>query len=221
MDIQEIRRKRLRLLIDKNYDGKQANFISETGANQGEISGILLGKRTFGERKARKLEKLAKIEPMWFDCDEEISMKEIPTVNELHAVASIVPIVGSAKLGDEGNYFVELEYPVGNGDGGIMYSTKDEHAYALRCIGDSMSPRIRHGEYVIAEPSREVVPGDEVVVKDKSGRVMVKIWQNTRDGMAYFASVNESYKPFGILIDQIDRMHYIAGIAKSALKVEG
>ena len=141
MDIQEIRRKRLQLLIDKNYDGKQSAFIADTGANQGELSALLSGKRTFGERKARKIEKLAKVEERWLDRDEEINL-EISTVNT-HARISVIPIVGAAKLGDKENYFVDLEYPAGNGDGGILFSTQDENAYALRCIGDSMTPRIK------------------------------------------------------------------------------
>lgn len=220
MDIQEIRRKRLQLLIDKNYDGKQSVFIAETGANQGELSALLSGKRTFGERKARKIEKLAKIKEGWLDRDEDISSEKILAATESHARISVVPVVGSAKLGDKENYFVELEYPTGNGDGGILFSTRDKNAYALRCVGDSMTPRIRHGEYVIAEPNRDFLPGDEVVIKDRSGRVMVKIYKYARDGMAYFESINESYDSFGIPFDEIDKIHYIAGIAKSALKIE-
>lgn len=218
MDIQEIRRKRLQLLIDKNYDGKQSAFIADTGANQGELSALLSGKRTFGERKARKIEKLARIEERWLDRDGEINL-EISAVNT-HARISVIPIVGAAKLGDKENYFVDLEYPAGDGDGGILFSTQDENAYALRCIGDSMTPRIKHGEFVIVEPNRPYLPGDEVVVKDKNGRVMVKVYKYSRDGMSYFESINQVYSSFGILDSEIEKIHYVAGIAKSTLKIE-
>ena len=197
MDIQEIRRKRLQLLIDKNYDGKQSAFIADTGANQGE---------------------LARIEERWLDRDGEINL-EISAVNT-HARISVIPIVGAAKLGDKENYFVDLEYPAGDGDGGILFSTQDENAYALRCIGDSMTPRIKHGEFVIVEPNRPYLPGDEVVVKDKNGRVMVKVYKYSRDGMSYFESINQVYSSFGILDSEIEKIHYVAGIAKSTLKIE-
>lgn len=220
MDTQEIRRKRLQLLIDKNYDGKQSVFIAETGTNQGELSALLSGRRTFGERKARKIEKLATVEEGWLDRHEDIPPEKIPVTSEAHARISVIPIVGSAKLGDQENYFVDLEYPVGNGDGGILFSTQDKNAYALRCIGDSMAPRIKHGEFVIVEPNKQYLPGDEVVVKDKNGRVMVKTYKYSRDGMSYFESINQVYGSFGILNSEIEKIHYIAGIAKSALKIE-
>lgn len=61
-------------------------------------------------------------------------------------------MVGTAQLGDDG-YFCELQYPVGHGDGRINWPTRDPNAYALRCKGESMKPRIRHGEFVVIEPN--------------------------------------------------------------------
>lgn len=127
-----------------------------------------------------------------------------------------VPVVGTAKLGDDGN-FCELEYPVGHGDGRIDWPSRDPNAYALRCKGDSMKPRIRHGEYVVVEPNHAVSPGDEVLVKSKDGRVMVKQLAYIRDGMVYLDSVNEMHPRLSIQQDQLDAFHYVAGIAKSAL----
>ena len=53
-----------------------------------------------------------------------------------------------------------------------------------------MMPRIQPGEYVIAEPTRAPEPGDEVVVYDTSGRVMVKRFLYWRDGNLFLQSVN-------------------------------
>ena len=58
MNIVENRRSRLAELIRNNYDN-QAQFIRKTGINQGELSAILSGKKTFGEKKARGLEEAA------------------------------------------------------------------------------------------------------------------------------------------------------------------
>jgi hypothetical protein len=65
MEIQEIRRARLALLIKNEY-GTQAKFIEATGENQSEISGLLRSK-SFGERKARKLEEKCRLPRGWFD----------------------------------------------------------------------------------------------------------------------------------------------------------
>lgn len=127
-----------------------------------------------------------------------------------------IPVVGTAKLGDDGN-FCELEYPVGHGDGRIDWPSRDPNAYALRCKGDSMKPRIRHGEFVVIEPNHPVVPGDEVLVKSKDGRVMVKELAYIREGMVYLASVNEAHPRISIALEQLDAFHYVAGIAKSAM----
>jgi len=128
----------------------------------------------------------------------------------------IAPVVGQAQLGDEG-YFVELEYAVGFGDGFIEWPTKDPNAYSVRCVGDSMKPRIRHGEFVIVEPGHSAVPGDDVLVKCVEGRVMVKELLFIRDGQVHLGSVNESHPKITIDQSQVAVMHYVAGIARSPM----
>lgn len=54
------RRQRLQEWIEANYEGKQTLFISATGINQGELSGLLRSK-SFGEKKAEALEQQAKM----------------------------------------------------------------------------------------------------------------------------------------------------------------
>jgi phage repressor protein C with HTH and peptisase S24 domain len=131
-------------------------------------------------------------------------------------VARAVPVVGTAQLGDDGHY-VELEYPVGQGDGSVLALTGDPHAYAVRCRGDSMMPRLQHGEFAVIEPSREVTPGDEVLVKSLDGRVMIKRLRYQRDGRLHLDSVNDGAHPPVILeLDKVAAMHYVAAIVKNA-----
>jgi len=129
--------------------------------------------------------------------------------------ARAVPVVGSAQLGDNGHY-VELEYPVGSGDGAVLAITGDANAYAVRCRGDSMQPRLQHGEFAVIEPNHEVMPGDEVLVKSVDGRVMIKRLRYVRDDRAHLDSVNDAAHP-PIIIDlrDIAAMHYVAAIVKS------
>ena len=42
-------------------------------------------------------------------------------------------------------------------------------AYSVTIVGDLMAPRFRDGEYVIADPDREVRPGNDVVVQFQLG----------------------------------------------------
>lgn len=68
MQIQDIRRARLAQLIEEKYGGSQARFVDETGENQGEVSGLLRAK-SFGERKARKLEDKCGLPQGWLDVE--------------------------------------------------------------------------------------------------------------------------------------------------------
>jgi len=127
-----------------------------------------------------------------------------------------VPVVGTAQLGDNGHW-AELEYPVGHGDGHIEFASRDANAYALRCRGDSMRPRILDGEYVIVEPNGEPIPGDEVLVKAVDGRVMVKTFLYRREGRLHLMSANAAHPPQAIPLDQVDKIHPVVAIVKKAL----
>lgn len=127
-----------------------------------------------------------------------------------------IPVVGHAQLGDNGN-FVELEYPAGHGDGFVVMPSRDPHAYALRCEGDSMLPRIRPGEFVVVEPSFEAAPGDDVVVKSADGRVMVKTLLYLRDGRVYLGSVNNSHPTISVPASDVAVMHRVLTSAPRSL----
>lgn len=126
-----------------------------------------------------------------------------------------IPVVGMAQLGDNG-HFADIEYPVGYGDGFLLFPTADPDAYGLRCNGESMRPRVKHGEFVVVEPNHSVTNGDEVLVKSQDGRVMVKELAYVRDGVVHLSSVNERHGMLRIPQDQIERMHYVAGIVKAS-----
>lgn len=127
-----------------------------------------------------------------------------------------IPVVGTAQLGDNG-YWADLEYPVGHGEGYVSFPTTDPNAYALKCEGDSMRPRIKAGEFVVVEPNHEIEPGDEVLVKSKDGRVMVKEFLYRRMGRTHLISTNDAHPPVAFTDEEIEKMHYVAGIAKRAM----
>lgn len=124
-----------------------------------------------------------------------------------------IPVRGMAQLGDNG-HFVDVEYPVGHGDGYVFFPTKDPDAYALRCNGESMRPRVKHNEFVVVEPNTQIQNGDEVLVKSQDGRVMVKELAYVRDGIVHLSSVNERHGMVRIPQDQVERLHFVAGIVK-------
>lgn len=126
-----------------------------------------------------------------------------------------IPVIGMAQLGDNG-HFSDIEYPVGHGDGYLNFPTDDPDAYGLRCHGDSMRPRIKHNEFVVVEPNRAVVNGDEVLVKEQDGRVMIKELAYVRDGYVHLTSVNEKFGKVKVAQDRIERIQFVAGIVKAS-----
>lgn len=130
-----------------------------------------------------------------------------------------VPIIGGAQLGN-GGHWTNMQYPVGFGDGYINWPTRDPDAYAVRCTGDSMKPRIKDGEYVVIEPNHQFLPGDEVLVVTKDERAMVKTFLYERDGEVMVMSINEEHLPIRFSLSEIEIIHYVAGIAKSSLRID-
>lgn len=129
-----------------------------------------------------------------------------------------VPVVGTAQLGPDGHW-LETEHPAGFGDGQINLQSADANAYAVRVIGDSMHPRIKSGEFVVVEPNHAIVPGDEVLVVTTDGRRMVKEFLRQEGDFIFLNSVNDQHGRMTLHASDIDRMQYVAAVAKSGLFV--
>lgn len=204
-----VRRAEFAAYFQKAYGGDRGRFLDETGMSKGRVTQFFDESEPFGERAAINLEKRLGLAPGTIF--KSLSGTEVKATKR-----SGVPVVGSAQLGDDG-HFCELQYPVGHGDGSVDWRTKDANAYAVKCRGESMKPRIRHGEFVVVEPNHPVQPGDEVLVRSEDGRVMVKQLAYIRDGMVHLDSINEKFPRITIEESQVESIHYVAGIAKSAL----
>ena len=211
MDEAEIRLENVKALIARRFEGVRAAFAKAVGRDDAQIWQLLNRERNIGERLARDFEKKLGL--------PRKSLDEAPGIGEAAAPpysTRAVPVVGTAQLGDNGHY-AELEYPAGHGDGYLAYPTRDPNAYAVRVRGDSMRPRIKPGEFVVCEPSVQPMPGDEVLVRAKDGRVMVKVFDFRRDGMVQLSSVNEGHPRITIEETEVERIHYVAAIVKRSL----
>ena len=130
----------------------------------------------------------------------------------------MVPVVGEVKGGD-GGFFEELQYPVGHASEWIPTPIKDASAYALRVRGDSMHPRYRAGEFVIVMPSVEAKLHEDVVVRFKDGRKMIKVLNWLSADEAQFLSINNGYAPMTISREEILSIQAVYGsIPASALQ---
>lgn len=218
----ETRRKRLQLLRDKHGSLAALNRVLGRDPRDSTFSQILArspdsktGKaKTMGTAMARGIESGLNdpsIPEGWMDRPiDEMAAGDLP----LPVGFERVPVVGTAQLGDDG-FWYEFEYPTGYGDGFVLYPMKDRNGYALRVKGDSMRPRLKHGEFVIVSPNTTATPGDEVAVKIADGRVMVKVFDWLRDGVYQFSSVNEDHKRMTFASSEITFVHVVVGTMKS------
>ncbi len=144
----------------------------------------------------------------------EMSGVPLPGFEKDGTLPGRTPVVGEARLGDEG-FFEENPYPNGS-DGWVKYPGANG-TYALRCRGDSMRPRIKPGEFVVIEPRTQVVDGDEVAVQTVDGRRMIKILNRRRGGVVELTSINDDHKPITLDDDEIQHMHSVAAILKASM----
>jgi phage repressor protein C with HTH and peptisase S24 domain len=98
----------------------------------------------------------------------------VSLISNNKSTAQAVPLIGFGQAG-AGGYFDDGGFPVGKGWDEIAFpKVTDEHAYALEISGDSMLPAYRDGDVIVVSPAAPVRRGDRIVLKTKSGEVMVK-----------------------------------------------
>ncbi|MBP0629947.1 MULTISPECIES: S24 family peptidase [unclassified Cupriavidus] len=212
--IKEIRREKLAVVIDEKCEGNQSRAADTLGySTPSLVNRYVTGAKDIGDRTARKIEETFGYPQFWMDSDIHAPTKGAPA-SPPDAFKKI-PVKGMAQLGDDRS-FVSVEYAVGNEDGYVYFPTKDPDAYALRCTGESMRPRVKHNEFVVAEPNAQVQNGDEVLVKSLDGRVMVKELAYIRDGIVHLSSVNDKHGMLRILEVEIKQMHFVGGIVKQS-----
>lgn len=220
MDKYEIRRQRLILLKDTKCNGKAVNVARAIERDATYVTRMLYpegkkGKKRIADDMIDIIEKAFSLSRGWLDQPLD-SDHELGPPSALRTYRSL-PIVGEVQGGDDG-FLLELQYPVGHGEGYIEWPTRDPQAYALRVRGDSMHPRYRAGEFVIVEPSIEPQPGDDVVTSCKDGRKMLKQLNWIRDGEAQFLSINNHYQPITMQLTDIESIQLASGRApRSAL----
>ena len=98
MNITELRRANLRQWIDERCGGRQALFAQTAAVNPGELSALLKNK-SFGEKKARKIEQAAAMPAMWLDTVHAPSQNLQEGKHTMTAVSTIPEILADIKAG--------------------------------------------------------------------------------------------------------------------------
>ncbi|WXL23943.1 LexA family transcriptional regulator [Ectopseudomonas mendocina] len=179
------------------------------GIKQASVSEIERGlTRTSGHLV--RLAQVCGADPIWLATGEGAITDAMSNVEPGPAITSqfkAVKIVGTAQMGSEG-YWSELD----EGEGFVDVPSSDPDAYALRLRGDSMAPAIRSGWIAVIEPSRDLVPGEYVMIRLHDGESMLKELLYSNDHEVSVMSINDAYGRRTIPVEQIEAIHYVGAI---------
>src|SRR5262245_2227218 len=85
-----------------------------------------------------------------------------------------VPLISFAEAAATGR-FDDSGFPTGDGwEARSFPAVEDTHAYALEITGDWLLPTYRDGTHIVVSPAAPIRRGDRVVVKTRSGEVMLR-----------------------------------------------
>lgn len=85
MDIQDVRRNRLRQWIKNYYADNVSAFCRAVKKQQSQIADTLAGRKPFGEKIARNLESLAQMKEGWLDIEDQSNPLSYDALREQHA----------------------------------------------------------------------------------------------------------------------------------------
>jgi SOS-response transcriptional repressor LexA len=205
------RRLRLKLWLDMHFQGQQSAFIEATGINQGELSGLLKSK-SFGEKKARTIEKQAGMPYHWLEEISKNTSEPASNVMPMDRGQGDVPLISWVKAGEWCEAVHGLE--PGDAEDWIPCSTKHgKRTYALRVVGDSMTApypgkkSYPEGCLIFVDPDVEPNSGNRVVAKLPDSNEATFKEYRTEGGKHYLKPLNPQYP----IIEMTGDMH-ICGV---------
>lgn len=96
----------------------------------------------------------------------------------------------------------------------LRYFSQDVRAYAVRIDGEKLEPRIVSGEYLVIEPNTKLQSYDEVLIKRKDGKYLIRVLLTGRNNEWRYADPNTMQQDNEFDPSQIETMEYIAAIIK-------
>jgi phage repressor protein C with HTH and peptisase S24 domain len=147
---------------------------------------------------------------------QELVEKSAGNVEQVSTNA--IPVINRVSAGYPRD-FTDLSYPKGVADDYVgCPDLHDEHAFAARVHGDSMTPKYREGDIVIFSPGKSPKNGDDCFVRFQDGHTTFKrvFFESDDKGnpTLRLQPRNEKYRP------QIIPSTEITGLYKAVFKYQ-
>lgn len=210
-DIVAARRRNLKRWIDQHFNGNQASFLAgiaeRTGekANQGELSG-LLGTKSFGEKKARKLEIQASMPFMHLDTTspQSVSRSDATPSDSHHISVRRVRIEGAVEMDDSGFWTVGSDEAQE-----ASFPTEDPDAYAIRVTSQRFKPVVSLSQCLLVSPRAALRAGRPVVVTMADGRKTLLTFLSHESGVWNLTSVTDANDYLDIQDDSVRKVERV------------
>ncbi len=195
MDVSEIRRKNLRLVIERQFSGTAAELARALGKQPSEISRIFSlnrhHRRNIGSRLARQIEAVLGKETGWMD-QQQFSSGDQASGWTISDTCRRVPVISLAQAKQAAvNGHFGLPEPQSQ-NWVLVTAPVGERAFALQVVGDSMEPKFPEGVTIIVDPDVEPTHGSFVIaLLGDIGQITFK--QLVTDGRQYLKPLNPRY----------------------------
>lgn len=216
LDSKEIRRRNLIALISET--GTAAALADAAQTSPAYLSQILSVKTKahIGDALARKLETAARKPRGWMDTLHYESTEANPRALR-QPVAGYrpdtdrlirVPVIANVEASPDG----ELKTLRETKKNRFLSCHGGVEAYALCVRGDNLHPRIKNGEYLIADPERAAQPGDDVIIVLKKGGRMVREYLYLRGEELAFGAIHARGPMLTLARRKVSALHVIRAI---------
>lgn len=187
----------------------QAELGDRLDVGQGTIGNWLNGRREPELATIMRIFKALGVEFVTFDQDTNVSVDEndlvsVPQLKVTQAIEFRGQDIGEPLSLDEEEV--------------IHYFSPDVRAYAIRIDGEKLEPRIVSGEYLVVEPGTKLQSYDEVLIKRKDGRYLIRVLLTGRGKEWRYADPNTMVQDPDFDPNEIEEMAYIAAIIKPPRK---
>ncbi|MBI3584240.1 MAG: helix-turn-helix transcriptional regulator [Nitrospinae bacterium] len=166
----------------------QQAFARILGITQGFYTGIETGKYSTSNEILTCITSNFNINLNWLLTGEGEMYKRLPIPKAKPTV--LVPVLGRVPAG------FPNEIPENEITEYVHLPDAPPGSFVLIVKGDSMSPKIKDGDYVIFKPNGEIKSGDVIVVNNEYGETMLKKYYVDKNGDVLLVSENPEYPAF-------------------------
>ena len=174
--------------------GSQAKLANLLEISTPTVSEWVSGKKKPSEENIKKMAKIFRkteqeLKTIWWNDEDEFAaaVRAVPLTQKNTISLPILADV-PAGLPDFSEADVETFFDIPR----WVFPGAD---FVVRCIGDSLEPEIRKGDFCVIRKTTEPLDGKQMLVKTEKG-ICMKVVRKGKGGKIWLCSINPAYQPF-------------------------